>query len=745
MKKVYILILCSICFAKAQVFSSATIAPFNTGQLITKVIDFDNDGDDDVLTRIEVTGITPYSLNLYRNNGNSNFTNVSTLLNLNTSMGRGSVLGIYDFNKDGYLDITSFGGGNMDTIKIIANNNGASFTNFNSNCGIFIVKQLINAPSSTIQGVYFSDFNTDGIFDLIVDAYTAPNQHVLLGKKGVINCNSCIKFGFSATPSQTLITINNNLTNEVNFPDINNDGKFDLLIMAGTNYQNFTATTYTNNGLGVYTQVNLNITTGRGSLALGEFNNDGYVDFYTGAPDCCVGNNPLYMYFSNANNLTYSTSTTALLRVNNPYYGGNNSIDLNLDKKMDVVWCSMTAVGSSALQFHLNNGNNTFTESASIYGINYGPNNGNCCPLQNNQASTIIDFNNDLKPDIDIHEIDNTAPYTYTNTYQRINTSTNKAVKLKLNACNGLQEGYGARIKYKTTTGWSYQQKNLTLAWMNNHPNNFLGLGTANQIDSLVVFWVGGQTTTLTSIPSNTYIVINENLNCNTLSNPNIQVVGNIPVCSGNNLTLTATGANTYTWSNTSTSNSIIITPTSNITYSVNGTNSVGCTAANAAIASITVLAKPNIIVPNKSICLGETTTLTATGANTYTWSNALNTNTIVVTPSITSIYSVTGTGTNNCINTASVQVTVNPCTSIKDQSLNQLSIYPNPAKTQITLNATTNQIGKTLKVYDALGKVVYESIIKQEQSNISINHWANGIYTVAIPEQDLTYKFVKE
>jgi len=81
----------------------------------------------------------------------------------------------------------------------------------------------------------------------------------------------------------------------------------------------------------------------------------------------------------------------------------------------------------------------------------------------------------------------------------------------------------------------------------------------------------------------------------------------------------------------------------------------------------------------------------------------------------------------------------------IKDQSLNQLSIYPNPAKTQITLNATTNQIGKTLKVYDALGKVVYETILKQQQYNINITNWANGIYTVAIPEQGLTYKFVKE
>jgi hypothetical protein len=40
---------------------------------------------------------------------------------------------------------------------------------------------------------------------------------------------------------------------------------------------------------------------------------------------------------------------------------------------------------------------------------------------------------------------------------------------------------------------------------------------------------------------------------------------------------------------------------------------------------------------------------------------------------------------------------------------------------------------------------VVYETILKQQQYNINITNWANGIYTVAIPEQDLTYKFVKE
>jgi hypothetical protein len=81
----------------------------------------------------------------------------------------------------------------------------------------------------------------------------------------------------------------------------------------------------------------------------------------------------------------------------------------------------------------------------------------------------------------------------------------------------------------------------------------------------------------------------------------------------------------------------------------------------------------------------------------------------------------------------------------IQDQSLNQISIYPNPAKTQITITSKSELTGKAIKVYDALGKVVYENVIKPNQLTLNIAAWANGIYTIAIPEQGLTYKFVKE
>jgi hypothetical protein len=173
--------------------------------------------------------------------------------------------------------------------------------------------------------------------------------------------------------------------------------------------------------------------------------------------------------------------------------------------------------------------------------------------------------------------------------------------------------------------------------------------------------------------------------------------------------------------------------------------NNLGCIETTTTqVNAVTPIPNLSIVGPTV-ICVGENAKLSALGANSYTWvNNASNNYSITVSPSVNTTYTLLG-NTNNCESYLYYTLKVDECMAIIDIDNAVLKIFPNPAKTQITLNATTNQIGKTLKVYDALGKVVYESIIKQEQSNISITHWANGIYTVAIPEQGLTYKFVKE
>lgn len=72
----------------------------------------------------------------------------------------------------------------------------------------------------------------------------------------------------------------------------------------------------------------------------------------------------------------------------------------------------------------------------------------------------------------------------------------------------------------------------------------------------------------------------------------------------------------------------------------------------------ITVLASPTVAVLSPSVCSGQTTTLTATGASTYTWSTGVISNSIIVSPTITTSYSVIGSSgscTNQAISTVSV------------------------------------------------------------------------------------------
>lgn len=68
---------------------------------------------------------------------------------------------------------------------------------------------------------------------------------------------------------------------------------------------------------------------------------------------------------------------------------------------------------------------------------------------------------------------------------------------------------------------------------------------------------------------------------------------------------------------------------------------------------------------PGSTVCAGATTTLTAGGAATYTWAPAaglssVNSASVTASPTVSTIYTVTGTDAGGCVNSATVQVTVN-------------------------------------------------------------------------------------
>lgn len=139
-------------------------------------------------------------------------------------------------------------------------------------------------------------------------------------------------------------------------------------------------------------------------------------------------------------------------------------------------------------------------------------------------------------------------------------------------------------------------------------------------------------------------------------------------VCAGEPTTFTANGADTYDWTPASglsatTGSSVDAAPNATTTYTVTGTT-LGCSAS--ATFDITVNISPNLSMsPDVAICGGETTTLTATGADTYDWTpttglSATTGSSVDATPASTTTYTVTGT-TQGCTATESVTVTVTP------------------------------------------------------------------------------------
>ncbi|KJS07408.1 MAG: hypothetical protein VR77_00960 [Flavobacteriales bacterium BRH_c54] len=138
---------------------------------------------------------------------------------------------------------------------------------------------------------------------------------------------------------------------------------------------------------------------------------------------------------------------------------------------------------------------------------------------------------------------------------------------------------------------------------------------------------------------------------------PTPTISGNTTICVGDSTVLTANGGNSYLWNTTDTAAAITVTPTTTTTYSVIVTNANGCFDSTSITVNVNPL--PNVnITGNDSICLGTNATLTATGAASYVWSNSATSPSITVSPTVTTTYTVVGTSSFGCIDSA--QHTVN-------------------------------------------------------------------------------------
>lgn len=188
--------------------------------------------------------------------------------------------------------------------------------------------------------------------------------------------------------------------------------------------------------------------------------------------------------------------------------------------------------------------------------------------------------------------------------------------------------------------------------------------------------WSNGATTASTTVSptsTSTYTVTVTNASgCTATDDVVVTVSGGIlsvsisaapdTLCEGgstiiNTLTSGGSGTYSYIWSSGETTSSITVTPGTTTLYSVtvnDGTNTVSSNV------NVVVNNLPTVDAGNDvSITSGSSTTITATGADTYTWSNAVNTASQSVSPAVTTTYTVTGTDLNGCSATADVVVSI--------------------------------------------------------------------------------------
>ncbi len=133
-------------------------------------------------------------------------------------------------------------------------------------------------------------------------------------------------------------------------------------------------------------------------------------------------------------------------------------------------------------------------------------------------------------------------------------------------------------------------------------------------------------------------------------------------VCSGEQVTLSGSGASTYAWNN-GIMNSLAFIPSSTTTYTVTGTDANGCTNTDQVDVTVNPLPPVNAGTDH-AVCTGFQTTLSASGATSYVWDNSI-TDGVAFTPLSTLTYSVTGTDANGCVNSDQIVVTVNPLPTV--------------------------------------------------------------------------------
>lgn len=419
--------------------------------------DMNGDGKDDL------AGVSNNNLRIHYQ-GDAGLLTFSDFFIAGNSRMPGWSLAAGDYNRDGYTDL------------LLGSTNGLSF--WQSNATGTAYTSITPGQNIFCQRTNFADLNNDGNLDAFSCHDVAPNCYYL--NDGAGNLSTFYQTGVTAG-AMSLGAVGGNYASI--FADYDNDGDSDMFVSKCSGRP---CELHRNDGNGVFTDIsaiaNINIVPDSWSSAIGDFDNDGDMDIIVGAN----GSYPTVVY---RNNLDLTNN------VEEPFANvtSGSGFDLNSNSARDWVTYDFDNDGnldvlSSGNRIMFGKGDLTFELS------NY----------PNMSVGAVGDLNSDGFLDI-------LRPTSGGTVVSYAIPNGNKWAAITLKGIQSNIQGIGARVEIYGS--WGKQIRDIRsgegfgyMGTLNAH----FGIGTATEIEKIVIKWPSGVIDTVTNPAVNQYLTVVE-------------------------------------------------------------------------------------------------------------------------------------------------------------------------------------------------------------------------------------------
>jgi len=437
--------------------------------------DYDRDGYIDVMTVGHLGSICQ----LWHNNGDGTFTDVTTAAGMLTADGDAHGPCWADLDNDGDLDLYIAKGTNKEDKPINYNdlwrNNGdGTFTNIAVSSGV----TGIVCPN---RGSTAVDYDNDGDLDLFI-----PSFFIHDGARGNLLYRNGGDFHFTDVATAAGIS-DGTRGRAAAWTDYDRDGFIDFF---------FTETTalYRNRGDGTFEDASSAAGIDTSSLsntgAWGDFNNDGDPDLY-------VAKDSADILYRNNGDGTF-TDVTEESGVINP----SRALEADWGDYDSDGYLDLYVVNSlQANRLYRNNRNGTFTDVATSVGVaaeEFG----------NGSDGTFIDYNNDGF--LDLFVCNGAGPSSGPYLLFKNNGNLNHWLKIELTGKESNRDGVGARITLTAGRATLYRQYFGQHGMAQNHIPVHFGWRGATTVGSIVIEWPSGVRQELTNIAADQTITVIE-------------------------------------------------------------------------------------------------------------------------------------------------------------------------------------------------------------------------------------------